>query len=179
MLICLCPVSIAQHAIIMKYHVSHLKMRPCYPTDSVRVDKSYMTVSYRYAQLAPDADTLEWTIIRMAIGKHKISQQDMYLYYDRVRAFAAHEQQPGLSVLRDRFGSGPSNLFVDLIYDKNGKDMQVACGDYLDVDAGKKYVQSLPELQWEIGHGKDTIEGLCAIRPVRPMGDVCGTSGIA
>lgn len=160
-LICLCPVSSAQqYGVIMKYHVSHLRMDTCYPTDSVAVDKTQMIVGYRYSYVVPSAvDTLQWTAIQMAIGEQTVTQQDMYLYYDRIKAFVGGDQKQRVADLRDQFGTGPSNLFVDLVYNKKDRVMQVVCGDYFDPDAGKKYVQPLPELQWEMLPEQDTVNG--------------------
>lgn len=159
-ILCLCQFIDAQQAVIMKYHVSHLKMGSCYPTDSVAVDQTQLIVNYRYSYIVPSAvDTIQWTDIRMAVGKKRVMQQDMYLYYDRVRAFADKAHKRHLNDLRDRSGTGPSNLFVDLFYNKKDKTMQVVCGDYIDTDAGKKYVQPLPDLQWEMLSEQDTIGG--------------------
>lgn len=149
-----------QRGVIMKYHVSHLKMKACYPKDSVASDKTRLIVDYRYSFVVPSAkDTLQWAIIRTEIGRQTIIQKDMYLYYDRIRAFVDDDHKQRYIDLRDRSGTGPSNLFVDLVYNRTDKTMHVTCGDYFDPDAGKEYRQPLPELQWEILPEQDTING--------------------
>lgn len=144
----------------MKYHVSRLLMMPCTPVDSIKIGKSQLSIVYRYSQVVPTAvDTLQWSAIQLLIGNEWVKQTDMYLYYSKMRLYDMSDRDQWVKQMCSQFGTGPSNLFVDLICNLTDKKMQITCGDYFEMDHSRRYEQQYPDLQWEMLFEQDTIIG--------------------
>ena len=145
--------------IMLKYHVSYFNMKVTVPKDSVKIDETELSALYRYTRIVPKStDTLRWANLRMQVGKRYVKQMDMHLHYIAMD-WLIKEESSNIDSLTKQSGNGPTNIFVDMIYDRKDRVMNVVCGDYINGDAGMSYQQALPTIEWKLQPEQQTISG--------------------
>ena len=149
----------AQKIMVLTGNADRLLMQPCRFQDSIQIDRSSMNVRYRFSAKNPNTEEGEFACdILMQAGDHYLKQTDLCLHYDHL-IWTAQETQDDLSQRRKLAGDRPSNLFSEIICDRNKKEMNIICGDYFQFDAAKSYSQALPQIVWKQSEGEINICG--------------------
>ena len=126
--------------------------------DSVQIDRSLLTVRYRFSTVHPSPEgSPVWCDILMQVGERFIKQTDLCLHYDCL-IWTAPAASESLFAEREKAGVRPSNLFSEIVCDRESREMQVVCGDFFQ-DAAKRYAQPLPQITWRLSEEEQTVCG--------------------
>mgnify|MGYP000765333872 CR=1 FL=1 len=147
---------------------NYLSMHICTEKGSETVDSTYLTVSYRLTRKRFD-NSEKWTIIRCQYGHHIVLQTDMWLLYSKqqINGFNENipkEKQIAVEEKMALSGNGPSNFFVEMIYDNAKNNYISICGDYFENNRPWQYEERDVETEWVLQDSLKNINGyVCSL----------------
>ena len=147
-----------QKLMVLGGSTDFLLMKASRIRDSMQIDRSLLTVRYRFSTAHPSpGGSPVWCDILVQVGERYIKQTDLCLHYDCLIWTAPAASEP-LFAAREKAGIRPSNLFSEIVCDRESREMQVICGDFFQ-DAAKRYAQPLPQITWRLSEEEQTICG--------------------
>lgn len=147
-----------QKLMVLGGNADCLLMKASRIRDSVQIDRSLLTVRYRFSPVHPSPEgSPVWCDILVQVGERFIKQTDLCLHYDCL-IWTAPASSESLFAEREKAGVRPSNLFSEIVCDRESREMQVVCGDFFQ-DAAKRYAQPLPQITWRLSEEEQTVCG--------------------
>lgn len=147
-----------QKLMVLGGSADFLLMKASRIRDSVQIDRSLLTVRYRFSTAHPSPDgSPVWCDILVQVGERYIKQTDLCLHYDCL-IWTAPAASESLFAAREKAGVRPSNLFSEIVCDRESREMQVVCGDFFQA-AAKMYAQPLPQITWRLSEEEQTVCG--------------------
>lgn len=147
-----------QKLMVLGGSADFLLMKASRIRDSVQIDRSLLTVRYRFSTAYPSPDgSPVWCDILVQVGERYIKQTDLCLHYDCL-IWTAPAASESLFAAREKAGVRPSNLFSEIVCDRESREMQIVCGDFFQ-DAAKMYAQPLPQITWKLSEEEQTVCG--------------------
>lgn len=119
-----------QKLMVLGGSTDFLLMKASRIRDSMQIDRSLLTVRYRFSTAHPSpGGSPVWCDILVQVGERYIKQTDLCLHYDCLIWTAPAASEP-LFAAREKAGIRPSNLFSEIVCDRESREMQVICGDF-------------------------------------------------
>ena len=128
-----------QKLMVLGGSTDFLLMKASRIRDSMQIDRSLLTVRYRFSTAHPSpGGSPVWCDILVQVGERYIKQTDLCLHYDCLIWTAPAASEP-LFAAREKAGIRPSNLFSEIVCDRESREMQVICGDFFPGCSEKIY----------------------------------------